>query len=131
VKVNYGPTPTPQQLQAMRDRADRLLRVYESIRANPRPTNAQQMAAAQSEMILRQSIRVSAGWMWRLSVPAWLVFALTLLLPAIWLRRFLILLRRRRAGLCRQCGYDLRGHEPGSRCPECGTMAATFTEGIA
>jgi hypothetical protein len=28
---------------------------------------------------------------------------------------------RARPGLCRHCGYDLRAHQPGDRCPECGT----------
>ena len=32
-------------------------------------------------------------------------------------------LRRKcvRHGLCRKCGYDLRGRRLGERCPECGT----------
>jgi hypothetical protein len=28
---------------------------------------------------------------------------------------------RRSHGLCLICGYDLRAHQPGQRCPECGT----------
>jgi hypothetical protein len=28
---------------------------------------------------------------------------------------------RRLHGLCLKCGYDLRAHGPGQRCPECGT----------
>ena len=31
---------------------------------------------------------------------------------------------RRRRGLCEHCGYDLRGTQPGRRCPECGTGRA-------
>jgi hypothetical protein len=29
--------------------------------------------------------------------------------------------RRVRRGLCTRCGYDLRAHRPGQKCPECGT----------
>jgi len=32
--------------------------------------------------------------------------------------------RRLREGLCLKCGYDLRAHQPGGRCPECGTVKA-------
>jgi hypothetical protein len=32
--------------------------------------------------------------------------------------------RRERLGLCSHCGYDLRAHGVGERCPECGTSVA-------
>jgi hypothetical protein len=57
-------------------------------------------------------------------VPCWLAALVFAILPAVWFDRW----RRRRsarrrlaAGLCRKCGYDLRG-SPG-RCPECGMPA--------
>jgi hypothetical protein len=31
---------------------------------------------------------------------------------------------RREQGRCLKCGYDLRAHRAGDRCPECGTTAA-------
>ena len=37
-------------------------------------------------------------------------------------RRAAVGRRRRRLGLCRQCGYDLRG-SPTGRCSECGAEA--------
>jgi hypothetical protein len=59
---------------------------------------------------------------WFVRVPYWFVCLPFMLAPALWLNRWRIFVRRRRrvaAGLCPQCGYDLRGaiHE---RCPECG-----------
>lgn len=54
----------------------------------------------------------------------WDVTAATALPPLLWLgvrgRRRSARRRRIRRGLCRQCGYDLRGGTSG-RCPECGT----------
>ena len=56
-----------------------------------------------------------------LSVPLWFPLLLSLILPAVWLRRFRSERRKKREGLCRRCGYDLRAHLPGQVCPECGT----------
>lgn len=55
------------------------------------------------------------------SVPAWFFIVVTGL-PAIWLvavGRHLRRSRRIAAGLCIQCGYDLRASQ--ELCPECGT----------
>ena len=54
-------------------------------------------------------------------IPLWFPTLLFLILPAVWLRRFRSERRKRREGLCRSCGYDLRAHSPGQLCPECGT----------
>jgi hypothetical protein len=57
-----------------------------------------------------------------LYVPHWLLAALLLVAPLGRLRGTLRSRRRRRAGLCARCGYDLRATP--DRCPECGTEAA-------
>ena len=69
--------------------------------------------------ISRYSAGGRAGW--AVSVPQSYLIAVFGLLPtlrlAAWLRR-----KRReryRPGLCRHCGYDLRGGQ--QTCPECGT----------
>ena len=57
--------------------------------------------------------------------PCWFLALVTGVLPAVWLtrwRRSAIAARRRDAGQCAACGYDLRA-SPG-RCPECGAAEA-------
>jgi len=56
----------------------------------------------------------------RAIVPDWFVAIVLLALPAFWVLRRLLSVKRRAAGLCVACGYDLRG-TPG-RCPECGLV---------
>ena len=59
----------------------------------------------------------------RYTAPHWFVALLFAALPAARLRSILRTLRtrhRRRAGLCLNCGYDLRATPPDGLCPECG-----------
>lgn len=53
-------------------------------------------------------------------VPIWTIIAISAILPGIWLLRQRMLRRRRMAGRCATCGYDLRATP--DRCPECGTV---------
>jgi hypothetical protein len=56
-----------------------------------------------------------------LFAPHWLIFALTMVLPAVQLTRWLIRQRLRPETFsCPACGYDLRATP--DRCPECGTI---------
>jgi hypothetical protein len=123
VKVEYGPRRTPEQLQARRDevRASRedLARLAAAATTKPTPQLEVALMQARERLAGKED---AGGWMWTLSVPAWLIVALTLPLPAYWCRAFLVRRRRQRAGRCVQCGYDL--HATPDRCPECGTIPA-------
>jgi len=63
-----------------------------------------------------------------LFIPHWILVILLLIHPVRWFGRTKIWLTRARqrshewslAGLCTGCGYDLRAHQPGAKCPECG-----------
>jgi hypothetical protein len=57
-------------------------------------------------------------------VPFWMPVAGMAILPLVWAIGLRKLRRQRRkaAGLCEDCGYDLRGSP--ERCPECGTIPA-------
>jgi hypothetical protein len=50
--------------------------------------------------------------------PAWLIWPLTIVVPARWGARQFRRHRRTRRGECLKCGYDLRAST--DRCPECG-----------
>jgi hypothetical protein len=66
----------------------------------------------------------SGPWGWRrdvvIAVPNWAMLVTSAGLPAFWCYRRgrAMRLRRRRAGMCPSCGYDLRATP--ERCPECG-----------
>ncbi len=69
---------------------------------------------------------------WSVEVPLYIPAALFAFIPGVELRRWVHCRRRRRDGLCEDCGYDLRGamrmcSECGThvgRCPECGVVVA-------
>ena len=56
-----------------------------------------------------------------LAIPYWMPLALTGGGPALWLI-WKFTRRRPKPGCCGKCGYDLRAHAAGARCPECGTQ---------
>jgi hypothetical protein len=55
--------------------------------------------------------------------PAWLIWPLTIVVPARWTGRQFRRHRRVRRGECLNCGYDLRAST--DRCPECGQPIQT------
>jgi hypothetical protein len=64
------------------------------------------------------------SWSWRLRCDYWVLSVLFAILPMIRLLdgRRRRALRRRLAGQCQTCGYDLRATP--DRCPECGAVPA-------
>jgi len=68
-------------------------------------------------------------WVWGfliVTVPYWWLAVVTAILPAITGTQLVRGMRRRRRifrGMCRKCGYDLRGSS--GVCPECGTKIET------
>jgi len=65
--------------------------------------------------------------MWHVRLPYWLPSLLFALLPAYCVRRWLRARRRRAAGQCPTCGYDLRATP--DRCPECGGAPVVVSAG--
>jgi hypothetical protein len=58
---------------------------------------------------------------WELIVPLWMPAVLFGGIGGWCIYRANFFARRKcAAGCCRKCGYDLRAHQPGERCPECG-----------
>ena len=65
-----------------------------------------------------------ASTRWRFTMPLWPIVALAAVAPAVWLVDPLRKRRRRKAGQCAACGYDLTGNVSGV-CPECGAEVRT------
>jgi hypothetical protein len=59
-----------------------------------------------------------------IAVPHWFLAPLFAFLPAFHLRAAVRSRHRGRAGLCLQCGYDVRATP--HRCPECGAVATPY-----
>jgi hypothetical protein len=64
----------------------------------------------------------SADWGFGLYFPHWFVFPFCLPFPLLWLRRFRGRRFRIHHNLCLTCGYSLKGHHPGQKCAECGSI---------
>jgi hypothetical protein len=69
--------------------------------------------------VMSGPLGVGMGWR-TIAVPYWFLIALAMMMPVVWFRRE-GRGRRVEAGRCAVCGYDLRAHRWGDRCPECGT----------
>jgi hypothetical protein len=70
-----------------------------------------------------------AAPVWCLEFHAAWPIALSLLLPALFLRSWRRHRHASRQGLCPTCHYDLRAHHPGDKCPECGTPIPRLCQG--
>jgi hypothetical protein len=84
-------------------------------------------AAAKAVAVSGNGMLISGGAEFSASLPLWIPPLLTGIPAALLWRGRLRLSRRRRAGACLRCGYDLRGlpadDENGqTACPECGRV---------
>ena len=60
------------------------------------------------------------------AVPYWFALLLFGPAPALWLVGAVRRSCRAASGRCLDCGYDLRAHAGGERCPECGAVASVI-----
>ena len=69
-------------------------------------------------------LRGPNGSLYNLAVPHWFPLVILATAPLAWAVAALRRRRLLRPGVCRSCGYDLRGNVSGV-CPECGAARST------
>ena len=80
---------------------------------------------------MSRSIPLSRFRSFVVALPLWLIIALFAIPPLIWeirYRRWILRRFRKGAGLCANCGYDMRATPV--RCPECGAIRRNVTNSI-
>lgn len=81
-----------------------------------------------AEWVSRHSVAIthrSVG----VTVPCWFLMLVSASVVAFGVAHIRRRCQREKLGHCHTCGYDLRAHKPGERCPECGAVIAnTRTE---
>jgi hypothetical protein len=72
--------------------------------------------------VTSDDLRATGGAVWShaIAMPLWFGAVLLAIAPLAKLHSLISAARRKRSGLCRICGYDLRATP--DRCPECGTI---------
>jgi hypothetical protein len=97
----------------------------------PRPTRWFQTIRIDTQPLVVSQWMGGSGWnnsWWYTSVNCriWLLTLLALVVPSIWLVRFVRARSRTVLGHCPVCGYDLRATP--DRCPECGNIPTVVNQ---
>jgi len=123
IELDHGFAPAPNPSRHYLDLA--------FDRRPPNPEYPDNQLPAQRNWFKHAGARVSTGEMtdaefgtWfkalLIVVPGWWLLVALSILPTVWFMRRLH--NRYPPGQCRKCGYDLRAHVSGAKCPECGAL---------
>jgi hypothetical protein len=114
------PEPTAEQLRSDREALLALAGDIKQLRERAEAGDRDAPRVRENTVRRARELEARPGYRWTVQFPAWILVALSAVLPAVWLWRAVRLRLRPRAGHCRRCGYDLRATP--DRCPECGEV---------